>query len=64
MADNRTPEDAVKIIVLPCSGLDKEAGSASRELALMLSERGRRSCAPFCSSVHRRDMRRRSAVGV
>ena len=40
MADNRTPEDAVKIIVLPCSGLDKEAGSASRELALMLSERG------------------------
>jgi len=28
------------IVVLPCSGLDKEAGSASRELALLLSERG------------------------
>lgn len=30
----------IDIVVLPCSGLDKEAGSASREIALMLSERG------------------------
>ncbi len=28
------------IVVLPCSGLDKEAGSASREISLLLSERG------------------------
>jgi glycine cleavage system H protein len=33
-------EDAIEIVVLPCSGLDKEAGSASRELALLLSEHG------------------------
>src|SRR5659263_202694 len=40
MADNRTGKDPVEIIVLPCSGLDKEAGSASREISLLLSERG------------------------
>lgn len=40
MADSRTRENRVDIVVLPCSGLDKEAGSASRELALLLSERG------------------------
>jgi glycine cleavage system H protein len=40
MADSRTGKDSVEIVVLPCSGLDKEAGSASRELALLLSGRG------------------------
>ena len=40
MADSQTGEDKVDIVVLPCSGLDKEAGSASRELALLLSEQG------------------------
>lgn len=40
MADNRTGKDPVEIVVLPCSGLDKEAGSASREISLLLSERG------------------------
>jgi len=33
-------DDAAAIVVLPCSGLDKEAGSASREIALLLSDRG------------------------
>ena len=33
-------KEATGIVVLPCSGIDKEAGSASRELALLLSERG------------------------
>ncbi|MHB8896898.1 MAG: putative zinc-binding protein [Candidatus Geothermincolia bacterium] len=37
MADKR---GAARIVVLPCSGLDKEAGSASRELALLLAENG------------------------
>ncbi len=32
--------DMVHIAVLPCSGLDKEAGSISRELAMMLEGRG------------------------
>src|SRR5450830_1456557 len=40
MADNATAKDPPGVVILPCSGLDKEAGSASRELALMLSERG------------------------
>jgi len=40
MADNRTGKDPVEIVVLPCSGLDKEAGSASREISLLLSEWG------------------------
>lgn len=40
MADSQTLEDSANIVVLPCSGLDKEAGSASRDLALLLSERG------------------------
>jgi glycine cleavage system H protein len=40
MADSRTRENPTDIVILPCSGLDKEAGSASRELALLLSERG------------------------
>ncbi len=40
MVDNRPREDPADIVVLPCSGLDKEAGSASRELALLLSEKG------------------------
>ena len=31
---------ATGFVVLPCSGLDKEAGSASRELALLLQEEG------------------------
>jgi glycine cleavage system H protein len=38
MADSGT--ESSNMVILPCSGLDKEAGSASRELALMLSERG------------------------
>ena len=40
MVDNRPREDPADIVVLPCSGLDKEAGGASRELALLLEERG------------------------
>ena len=41
MADSSSGKDeATGIIVLPCSGLDKEAGSASREIALLLSDRG------------------------
>ena len=37
MADDRPPAD---IVVLPCSGLDKEAGSASRVLSLLLQAEG------------------------
>jgi len=40
MAGNENDSDRTDIVVLPCSGLDKEAGSASREISLMLSERG------------------------
>lgn len=41
MADNGPGKgETTGIIVLPCSGLDKEAGSASREISLLLSERG------------------------
>ncbi len=40
MADNESAKETSGIIVLPCSGLDKEAGSASREISLLLSERG------------------------
>ena len=40
MADSRSAKESVEIVVLPCSGLDKEAGSASREIALLLSEHG------------------------
>lgn len=34
------------LVVLPCSGLDKEAGSASREIALILSESGAQLICP------------------
>lgn len=40
MPDETAAENHSEIVVLPCSGLDKEAGSASREIALLLSERG------------------------
>jgi glycine cleavage system H protein len=40
MADSANDNDKTDIVVLPCSGLDKEAGSASREISLLLSERG------------------------
>jgi glycine cleavage system H protein len=40
MADNKSAIEKTGMIVLPCSGLDKEAGSASREISLLLSERG------------------------
>ncbi len=41
MADSGSGKnEATGIVVLPCSGLDKEAGSASREISLLLSERG------------------------
>lgn len=40
MANGPREGGAAPLIVLPCSGLDKEAGSASRELALLLFERG------------------------
>jgi glycine cleavage system H protein len=40
MPDNTSAEGGTGIVVLPCSGLDKEAGSASREISLLLSERG------------------------
>lgn len=33
-------QSVVDVVVLPCSGLDKEAGSASRELALLLEKQG------------------------
>lgn len=42
MADKKKDDNlaASGILVLPCSGLDKEVGAVSRELALMLEERG------------------------
>jgi len=40
MTDNSKADNPTEIVVLPCSGLDKEAGSASREIALLLAERG------------------------
>lgn len=40
MADSNSASDAAGTVILPCSGLDKEAGSASRELALLLLEKG------------------------
>lgn len=40
MSGNGSGREAVNLVVLPCSGLDKEAGSGSRELALLLQERG------------------------
>jgi glycine cleavage system H protein len=40
MSHSQSGEEKVDIAILPCSGLDKEAGSASRELALLLSEQG------------------------
>jgi glycine cleavage system H protein len=41
MADSGlNKSETTGIVVLPCSGLDKEAGSASREISLLLSERG------------------------
>jgi glycine cleavage system H protein len=38
--DLRNPASMEYIAVLPCSGLDKEAGSISRELAMMLEDGG------------------------
>jgi len=59
MADRQTDENPIAIVVLPCSGLDKEAGSASRELALMLSERG----APIvCPVLYERSPKRYEKV--
>jgi len=46
MADSENDTEQTEIVVLPCSGLDKEAGSASRELALLLSDRGARIVCP------------------
>ncbi|MBU1672284.1 MAG: glycine cleavage system protein H [Actinobacteria bacterium] len=43
------------MVVLPCSGLDKEAGSASRELALRLQERG---AALVCPVLYQRSPKR------
>lgn len=40
MADKESAKKTTGIVVLPCSGLDKEAGSASREISLLLSDRG------------------------
>lgn len=40
MADENSANEKTGMVVLPCSGLDKEAGSASREISLLLSERG------------------------
>src|SRR5450756_2290706 len=59
MADNATAKDPPGVVILPCSGLDKEAGSASRELALMLSERG----APIvCPVLYERSPKRYEKV--
>jgi len=55
MADSRTGKDAIEIVVLPCSGLDKEAGSASRELALLLSQRG---ASIICPILYQRSPKR------
>ncbi len=38
--------DASDLVVLPCNGLDKEAGSLSRELALVLAGEGARLICP------------------
>lgn len=40
------PDSEFRVAVLPCSGLDKEAGEASRQLALLLEERGARVVCP------------------
>lgn len=47
--------DAAGMVVLPCSGLDKEAGSASRELALILQEQG---AAVVCPVLYQRSPKR------
>jgi len=46
MVNSKTGKDPAEVLVLPCNGLDKEAGSASRELALLLSERGTQIVCP------------------
>lgn len=52
-----TSNDSSGLTVLPCSGLDKEAGSASRELALLLSEQG---AAIVCPVLYQRAPKRYS----
>jgi glycine cleavage system H protein len=52
-------EDAIEIVVLPCSGLDKEAGSASRELALLLSQWG---ASLVCPVLYQRSPKRYEKV--
>ena len=52
-------EDAIEIVVLPCSGLDKEAGSASRELALLLQEKG---ASVVCPVLYQRSPKRYEKV--
>jgi glycine cleavage system H protein len=55
MADSRNDTDGANIVVLPCSGLDKEAGSGSRELALLLSEQ---DAAIVCPVLYQRSPKR------
>ena len=55
MADNGTGKAPVDIVILPCSGLDKEAGSASRELALLLQEKG---ASVVCPVLYQRSPKR------
>jgi glycine cleavage system H protein len=52
-------EDAIEIVVLPCSGMDKEAGSASRELALLLQEKG---ASVVCPVLYQRSPKRYEKV--
>jgi len=46
MASPPSKPNPKDLVVLPCSGLDKEAGSASRELALILEEKGAKIICP------------------
>jgi len=55
MVPSKTADDSSGLTVLPCGGLDKEAGSASRELALLLSGRG---AAIVCPVLYQRSPKR------
>ena len=44
--EKQASTDTSDLVVLPCSGLDKEAGSLSRELALVLADEGARLVCP------------------
>ncbi len=55
MVLSRTASDSSGLAILPCSGLDKEAGSASRELALLLQEQG---ASVICPVLYQRSPKR------